>query len=59
MPTITKNEPKTTRVRLPMDKFKAAAAIDRILAQIPVEQRNAVLDFVKVPAQAELPLGNA
>jgi len=58
MPTM-KNEPKK-RTRIPMDKFRAAVAIDRILAQIPPEQRLAVLEFVKVPQQAELPgMGNA
>jgi hypothetical protein len=54
-----KTEPKK-RTRIPMDKFRAAVAIDRILARIPAEQRLAVLEFVKVPQQAELPgMGNA
>jgi hypothetical protein len=48
------------RTRLPMDKFRAAQAIDRILAQIPPEQRLAVLEFVRVPMAPELPgVGNA
>jgi len=52
MPT-TKNEPKK-RTRIPMDKFRAAVAIDRILAQIPPEQRLAVLEFVRQPVQLML-----
>lgn len=58
MPTKP-NETKK-RTRLPMDKFRAAYAIDRILAQIPVDERAIVLEFVKVPRQTELPgVGNA
>jgi len=50
----TKETPKK-RIRLPMDKFKAAAAIDRILTQIQPQDRAAVLQFVREPPQTEIP----
>lgn len=52
---MPKPEPvKTVRTRLPMDKFKAAYAIDRILGQLPPEDRLVVLEFVKVPRQTAI-----
>lgn len=55
---LTVEAKKRTRVR--MDKFRAAVAIDRILAQIPDADRAAVLEFVRTPMRPELPgVGNA
>lgn len=61
----TTNRPTTTettnpkRKRLPLTKFTAAAAIDKILQQIPPEQRAGVLAFVAVPHEGQqLTLGN-
>jgi hypothetical protein len=61
MPRAPSNEaaPKK-RTRLPMDKFRAAYAIDRILSLIPEADRATVLEFVRTPRQVTLPgVGNA
>ena len=41
------------RKRLPLTKFTAAQAIDRILAQLPADQRGAVLAFVAVAPESK------
>lgn len=54
-------ETKAPRKRRPMNKYIAAERIDRILADIPPDQRDKVLEFVREGRQVELPLtpGNA
>ncbi len=56
----TNEHPKAKRTRLPMDKFRAAYAIDRILSLLPESDRATVLEFVRTPRQVSLPgVGNA
>lgn len=47
MTTTPTEKPK--RTRLPMTRLRAAAAIDRILEKIPLEDRRKVLAFCEVP----------
>ena len=53
---------KPKRQRKPMDRHRAAKLCDEILSQLPREQRQPVLDFIRTPLQTEVPVtdvGNA
>lgn len=44
----------------PMDRMRAAYQCDRILSQLPPEERALVVEFVRLPRQVTLPgVGNA
>ncbi len=49
--TATDKKPRT---RKPLNKYTAAQAIEKILSQIPREQHEAVLVFVREGRQTEL-----
>lgn len=60
MATRTESTPKPKRTRLPMDRFRAAYAIDKILSQLPEADRAGILAFVSTPRQTTIPgAGNA
>jgi hypothetical protein len=48
-----------TKERPPMDRMRAAYQCDRILSQLPPEERALVVEFIRNPRQVSLPgVGN-
>lgn len=43
------------KVKPPMDRMRAAYQCDRILSQLPPEERALVVEFIRLPRQVSIP----
>ena len=64
MPTTPRmkltDEKPAAKTRPPMDRMRAAYQCDRILSQLPPEERALVVEFIRTPRQTNIPgVGNA